>query len=289
MMKDILIRSMTRPELDRALDWAAREGWNPGLHDADGFWAADPDGFVVAERRDEVVGVTAVASYDGRYGHMGLFIVRPDCRKLGIGRELWQEGMKILRSRLLEGTTTAGLCTAPALRASCEKSGFTFYGHDKRFEGRGERTPPPAGIVPAARVPFASMMAVDSEHFPTPRPRFLAKWLRLPDSAVFVAAPRGTTGKLAGYAVVRKCRAGFKIGPLFAKDEASAESLFSACSTHAAGQPLFMDVPEGNAPALALAARHNMKEVSACARLYQGAVPVMNHAGVYGVTSLELG
>ena len=38
-------RPMRRPELDLALDWAAAEGWNPGLRDADAFWAADPEGF----------------------------------------------------------------------------------------------------------------------------------------------------------------------------------------------------------------------------------------------------
>ncbi len=29
-----VIRSMTRPEFDLALDWAAAEGWNPGPHDS---------------------------------------------------------------------------------------------------------------------------------------------------------------------------------------------------------------------------------------------------------------
>src|SRR3712207_9059113 len=41
-------RPMRRPELDLALDWAAAEGWNPGLRDADAFWAADPEGFLLA-------------------------------------------------------------------------------------------------------------------------------------------------------------------------------------------------------------------------------------------------
>ncbi|HLA33082.1 MAG TPA: GNAT family N-acetyltransferase, partial [Pseudomonas sp.] len=31
---------MTRAEVDLAIDWAAAEGWNPGLHDADCFYAA---------------------------------------------------------------------------------------------------------------------------------------------------------------------------------------------------------------------------------------------------------
>ena len=42
-----VIRSMTRPEFDLALDWAAAEGWNPGLHDAAAFHAADPEGFLI--------------------------------------------------------------------------------------------------------------------------------------------------------------------------------------------------------------------------------------------------
>lgn len=40
MMKaNYSIRSMTRPELDLCIQWAAAEGWNPGLHDADAFYA----------------------------------------------------------------------------------------------------------------------------------------------------------------------------------------------------------------------------------------------------------
>ncbi|NIP17093.1 MAG: N-acetyltransferase, partial [Xanthomonadales bacterium] len=40
---------MRRDELDTVLDWAAAEGWNPGLEDADAFYRADPDGFFIAE------------------------------------------------------------------------------------------------------------------------------------------------------------------------------------------------------------------------------------------------
>ena len=37
-----VIRQMTRPEVDTLVGWAAAEGWNPGLHDAELFWATDP-------------------------------------------------------------------------------------------------------------------------------------------------------------------------------------------------------------------------------------------------------
>jgi len=40
----ITVRTMRREELDLAIDLATNEGWNPGLHEADVFWAADPQG-----------------------------------------------------------------------------------------------------------------------------------------------------------------------------------------------------------------------------------------------------
>lgn len=33
--------------MDIAVDWAAEEGWNPGLPDADCYYAADPQGFFI--------------------------------------------------------------------------------------------------------------------------------------------------------------------------------------------------------------------------------------------------
>ena len=39
---DIAIRPMRREEVDVAIELAALEGWNPGLHDAACFHAADP-------------------------------------------------------------------------------------------------------------------------------------------------------------------------------------------------------------------------------------------------------
>ena len=50
MSQSLTVRSMTRAEVDVLVDWAALEGWNPGLHDADIFWANDAEAFVAAEQ-----------------------------------------------------------------------------------------------------------------------------------------------------------------------------------------------------------------------------------------------
>lgn len=71
MSDQLTIRSMTRAEVDELVAWAAAEGWNPGLHDADAFWATDPDAFIAADLDGELVGGGAITSYGGDYGFMG--------------------------------------------------------------------------------------------------------------------------------------------------------------------------------------------------------------------------
>jgi Acetyltransferase (GNAT) domain len=68
------IRSMTRDELGIALDWAAAEGWNPGLHDAACFHAADPEGFLVGLLDGEPVATISVVRYAMDCGLLGFYI-----------------------------------------------------------------------------------------------------------------------------------------------------------------------------------------------------------------------
>ena len=47
--KNWTIRRMDREDVQTAIDWAAEEGWNPGLEDADRFYHSDPQGFFIGE------------------------------------------------------------------------------------------------------------------------------------------------------------------------------------------------------------------------------------------------
>lgn len=285
MSADLVVRPMSRAELDVLVGWAADEGWNPGLNDAEIFWATDPEGFVAAEVDGRLVGGGSIVSYGGRFGFMGFFIVAPSHRGRGLGARLWRHRRGALLDRLAPGASI-GMDGVFAMQPFYAEGGFVLAGRDLRFEGVGAAAGLAPGLVDAREVPFAALAAYDTAHFPAPRPHFLARWIAQPGARALAALG---DGGVRGYGVVRPCRRGFKVGPLFAADAAIADALLRGLGDHARGAPLVLDVPEGNAAALALAGAHGMREVFGCARMYLGPTPDLPGEEIFGVTTFELG
>jgi ribosomal protein S18 acetylase RimI-like enzyme len=281
----LTLRAMARPELDTLVEWAAREGWNPGLDDARIFWNTDPQGFVAAELDGELIGGGSVVSYGGHFGFMGFFIVRPEYRSRGLGQQLWLHRRDRLLARL-QSPATIGMDGVFAMQAFYARGGFVLSHRDLRYEARGGAGAPAPGLVDVREVPADTLSRYDAARFPSPRKRFLESWIAQPHARGLAAMPGGT---LRGYGVIRACRQGHKIGPLFADDPDTAESLFRALLAFAPGEAVFLDVPENNPHAMALARRHGLKEVFGCARMYHGPPPDLPHEQIYGVTTFELG
>jgi ribosomal protein S18 acetylase RimI-like enzyme len=281
MTEDTIVRVMTRAEVDLALDWAAGEGWNPGLHDAPCFYALDPHGFLIGLVHGKVVGCISAAAYDDQFGFIGLYIVKPEYRAKGYGIRIFRAGMKYL------GQRNIGLDAVLAQQSNYEKSGFKAVYRNIRLAGAGGGDYPDADIVDLDTFPSAQINAYDRTAFPAPRARFLEHWLEPP---LGTALGIRLHGKLGGYGVVRTCRHGFRIGPLFADTPAAADQLFLALRRHVPeSASLFMDVPDANSEGMALAARHGLTKMFETARMYTGKPPAIDIHKVFGVTTLELG
>ena len=279
MAGDYLIRVMSRAEFDRAVEWAAAEGWNPGLTDADAFYAADPGGFFGGVLDGAMVASISLVAYDAQFSFLGFYIVQPAHRGKGFGLTLWREALA------RHGTKLIGLDGVVAQQENYKKSGFQLAYRNIRYGGvvAGK---PSARLIAADRVPVEQLLAYDREFFPAPRPAFLGRWIRPRRGAALAAV---ADGKLSGLGVIRACREGFKIGPLYAETERIAEELFLALAAAASGATVYLDVPAPNAAAASLAERHGLKPVFETARMYTGAPPDLPLPKLFGVTSFELG
>ena len=275
----LAIRNMSERELALALEWAASEGWNPGLDDAKCFYAADPKGFFLGELEGRPVGCISAVAYDKSYGFLGLYVVAPDYRGKGFGFKLWHAAMAYMNGR------NVGLDGVLAQQANYLKSGFTLAYRDIRYQGKGGGSEP-NGLIDLSSVPFEDIARYDAMVFPAPRPNFLRCWIDQPYGAALGAL---NNQRLIGYGVLRPCRQGFKIGPLFADDLETADALFRGLASRVSDQPIFLDTPEANPAAIELANRHKMQPVFETARMYTKGLPVTRTDYCFGVTTLELG
>ena len=266
---------MTPADLRRTLNWAAAEGWNPGLRDAEALRAADPEGFLCSDHAS----IAAIRTgSDG--GFIGLYIVRPESRGQGHGFAIWEAAMRRLAGR------NVGLDGVVAQQDNYRRSGFRFAWNNARYASDTPILPEQAHSAGSA-VLDDTLLAFDAAHAGASRPAFLRAWIETPGHVALVTRDGAD---ITGFGVIRPCRSGSKIGPLFAESPEIAASLLAALGAHrVATGPLILDLPEDHAAAVALAQGAGMQEVFETARMYTGGTPRLRRTGLYAVASFELG
>jgi ribosomal protein S18 acetylase RimI-like enzyme len=276
------------------VDWAADEGWNPGLHDAAAFHSTDPGlhdaaafhstdpgGFLIGSIAGERVGAISVVRHGPSFAFLGLYLVRPKWRGQGHGLALWRAGLELAGDRVI------GLDGVVARQDDYRRSGFTLVRRNVRYAGRGGgRSASATSLRALTDIPSDALLDYDAGVFPVGRELYLRAWLAMPGSHGLAAVH---DGRVAGYGVARRCRTGVKVGPLFADDAPIADAIFDGLAAWAGEGSLFLDVPEPNGAAVALAERRGMTPVFETARMYRGGPPDEPIDRIFGVTSFELG
>jgi hypothetical protein len=280
-MSDLSIRPMRPDEIPIAVNWAAAEGWNPGLADDACFATADPGGFLIGELEGAPAATVSCVNYGASFAFLGFYIVRQDLRGRGYGLRVWNAAMAHAGPRVI------GLDGVLAQQQNYRRSGFELAYANVRYGGTvAAPDAPQAGVIALAEVPFAIMEAYDATVFPGPRPAFLRAWIGAPGH---IGRALMRDGALAGWGVIRPCRIGHKIGPLVADNRADAEVVLSALLAGVGGGEIFIDVPSVNNDGVALAKDLGLAPVFETARMYTGAIPPLRLERVFGVTTFELG
>ncbi|HKI79345.1 MAG TPA: GNAT family N-acetyltransferase [Ignavibacteriaceae bacterium] len=271
--------------LKTLVNWAEEEGWNPGINDAEIFWKTDPDGYYGFYKESELIAGGSIVSYNGEFGFMGFFIVKPEYRTFGIGRKLWYQRRDTLISRLNKGATI-GMDGVIDMQPFYNKGGFKILFRDERHEKIGENFKINKNIFSIETKDFDSILKYDKQCFGFSRPQFMITWLKQSGVKTFKYAENE---RLKGFAVIRKTKKGYKVCPLFADNPVVAEELYKACLNSVVGDPLYLDIPVINKDAVALIKKYNTTYVFECARMYYGNPPDVDINKIYGITTFELG
>lgn len=273
---------MTEDEVRLAVSWAAAEGWNPGPHDPECFYASDPNGFFIGKLDGEPIGCISAVKYEDKFGFLGLYIVKQEYRGMGYGIALWNRAMEYVRG------CNAGLDGVVAQQENYKKSGFILAHRNIRYElkDKPKEIVADKNIVSYGDTLFDALTKYDKKHFLFSRDAFLHKWISQVNDKCHVYMDDGS---IKGYGVIRRCGSGYKIGPLFSDTADIAETVFLSLVDTASGGSVFLDVPEVNPDAISLAEKYRMTKVFETARMYTEGDPGLPIMNIYGITTFELG
>ncbi|XP_035700254.1 uncharacterized protein LOC118432749 [Branchiostoma floridae] len=299
-------------EVSLILEWAAAEGWNPGVHDAESFYLQDATGFYLAELDGVPIGGFSMVKYGENFAFGGFLIIKPAFRGKGYALRLYKAVMEASDM----SDRTIGLYGMVHLQDTYSRiGGAQFAWKQSRFRGVGtddakgvKQVDSPVAIVSVKEVDFEHLCVFDASVFGTARPTFLKSWISQPGMVALVAVvtttacgededARSKETTIVGCGCIRLSVESYKdanfsrrIGPIFAESAAVGSQLFAALTaTVPLGIPYYIDVPHTNESAMEIAREASLQSVYQTARMFINGDRGVKCSMIYGITSLELG
>lgn len=280
-MKDLSFGTATLADLETALIWAAQEGWNPGQDDAEAFWAADPNGFFVARLSGEIIAAISVVNHCDSMAFLGLYLCKPEFRAQGVGFALWRHALRHA------GTRCVGLDGVAEQEANYAKSGFVRTGTTTRLQGKAPKTTIEGTRAFDAARDFAAVATLDQRANGYSRPRFLTNWVA-EGGATRKTVVFSQNGEVSGFATIRLCQEGAKIGPITAPDTSTALALLSAAAASFDIRNVTLDLPDYAIEFHKALERRGFVKTFETARMYFGSPPTPSPLNM-AIATMELG
>jgi GNAT superfamily N-acetyltransferase len=246
----IRIRAMTAEDVPVVLHLRELAGWNQREADVRRLLDLEPDGCFLAEWAGRPAG-TATTCVFGPVAWVAMVLVEPALRGRGIGTALMEHALAYLDRRQVP---TVRLDATPLGQPIYEKLGFVTEYRLARYQGKLPAGEPLAQLEPVRPEQLEEVARLDREVTSTDRRKLLFR--------LFEERP----GEMR--MVRRDGRVDAEAGPLLLAD---------ACRRHA-GEAVFLDIPEDNRPATALAAEWGLTVQRHLLRMVRG-VPIREDVG----------
>lgn len=230
------LRAMTAGDLEASHRLSRGEKW-PHRQDDWDYMLAMGEG-IVAELDGQIAGTIMIWCHDDRTATLGMVIVSPDCRGMGVGRKLMQAAIERAGSRAIKlNATQDGL-------ALYESLGFVATGAVLQHQGTAVPVPivelaPGERIRPMGLADAATIIAFDRGATGMTRERLIGDLL---DNSRCIVLDRD--GEAAGFAIFRRFGHGNSIAPAVAPDSRGAKALIAYWLSLHPGMFVRLDIPE---------------------------------------------
>jgi GNAT superfamily N-acetyltransferase len=274
-MPSLHIRQMTPADIPFGMELKTLAGWNQVEADWRALLGYTPEGCFVAEWDGRPVGTATTTIHDGKVAWIGMVLVQPEFRRLGIGKSLLKHCIAWLRQR---GVPCIKLDATPAGKTVYVPLGFRDEYELERVEAEAEVRGQRSEIrIESGRCETNVILALDAEAFGVPRQPVLQRligdhpdlcWTASVPSSSFLT-PHSSLLTLPGFLLARPGANAWFLGPWVARSPEIAEALLCACLARLAGQRVFADVP-ANHPARQLVARYGFVTQRPLTRMWLG-------------------
>jgi GNAT superfamily N-acetyltransferase len=259
----IRIRAMTVADIRFGMRLKAQAGWNQVEADWRRLLDLEPGGCFVAEL-DGIPAGTVTTCRFGPVAWVAMMLVDQASRRLGIGRALMRHALEELDSA---GARTIRLDATPLGRPLYESLEFVADASFARHVGvlpPADGPPKPGERLSAAMLD--AVAALDLEVMGTDRARLLRRLVDEHPDSLQVAVE---ADEVAGYLLARPGSSARRIGPCIAGARAGPLLLADARRRYA-GEPVTIDIPVDNAPALELASSWGLGQTGLLTRMTRG-------------------
>jgi len=235
----------------------------------------------VAELGNAVVGGISAVHYDDDYVFIGNHFVLPPYRGSGIGTAIWEYALA------LAGDKTIGASGLSDGREFYEDYGFEStsniiqYGGVMFAEARLSDD-----IYSAQDIDIRYLVRYDASRFGTHREKFIRAWL---DTVVMDGVCLLKEGSIQGWGCLRRCRRGWRLGPVFAEKYEYAEEIVRHLAMKTYTEWVFIDLPQNNVQAIRLAFAMGMTPLGARIRVVRGDRVSEPLDQIFGFTTLDIG
>ena len=230
----INIRLLFESDIPAAMQLKEGAGWNQTETDWRRLLALEPNGCFAAVKDGRLIGTTTTTTYGNNLAWIGMVLVDPQERRLGIATQLMNVAIDYLKDKV----ATVKLDATAQGKPLYERFGFHVESVIERWSGACKARNAEATNV-LDHDAIRELLALDRVAFAADRSKLIEKLID--DASVPPVLLSAANGALGGYALARRGTNADYVGPVVAKGPQHVESLLDQVLSELPGGRVYLD------------------------------------------------